>query len=377
MRVVHVLTYLSPNMDFGGPARVAINLSTELRRRGHDVIIAGGARGYGARPPDTVDGVPAVLGPVHQLLPLGGVNGLANPVLSLRIAALLDAADVVHAHFVRDLVVMPAALAALRKRKPLVLQCHGMLDPSQRLLSRPLDALITRRLVAAADMVLYLTEPERRNIERVVRGRLQRAHRLPNGVPEAPTAVVEAGPRDDRLVLFAARVHAGKRPEAFVEAAALVTRSVPDARFVIVGPDGGCLAAVNERIRSLGLENRVQYVGPASRTDIMKWFVRSAVYVLPSIHESFGMTALEAMSVGTPVVVTDSCGLAEDVAKAGAGVVVSPDPVSLATGISSLLLEPRTRENAGIAGRSIAAGRYGIAAVVDELEVLYNEVMSR
>lgn len=375
MRVLHVLTYVSPNMDFGGPVRVAVNLGAELRRRGHEVVIAAGARGYSGKPPQTIDDVPAVVGPVHQIIPRAGVNGLASPALSSRIAAEVDSADIVHVHFVRDLVAMPAALAAVRKRKPFVLQCHGMIDSSDRLLARPLDAVLTRPLLNRAAAVFYLTDRERTDIEQVAGRRLARAHRLPNGIPPVqtpPTAVPEA---DDRLVLFAARVHPQKRPEVFVDAAALIANDIPDAHFVIVGPDGGSLGLVRERIRVLGLDDRVHYAGPASRSDIMTWFRRSAVYVLPSVYEPFGMTALEAMSVGTPVVVTTSCGLARDVAETGAGAAVASDPESIAAAVSQLLRDPSARSAAGAAGRAVASGRYGIAAVVDRLEYFYDEAM--
>ena len=86
------------------------------------------------------------------------------------------------------------------------------------------------------------------------------------------------------------------------------------------------------------------------------------------------MTVLEAMSVGTPVVVTNSCGLAADVEQAGAGAVVAPDVRSLAGATVRLLRDGDLREAAGAAGRLLAGERFGIGAVVDRLEAVYRSL---
>ena len=123
--------------------------------------------------------------------------------------------DIVHVHFGRDLVVLPVAVAARRRRIPYVLQTHGMVVPSRHPLAGPLDAVWTRKLLRDARAVLYLTEQERRT----ARGGRSRALRLVpvgNGVPDYPPAGRPPGPPE---VLFVARMHARKRPLAFVEMA--------------------------------------------------------------------------------------------------------------------------------------------------------------
>jgi glycosyltransferase involved in cell wall biosynthesis len=370
VKVLQVLTYVSRTADFGGPLRVAVNQAEELRRRGHQVRLLAGARGYRRLPTD-VDGTPATLARVHGVVPGGGVSGLANPLLLARAWRLMDWADLVHVNLPRDLVAMPVAALARSRHKPLVLQTHGMIDASDKLLARPLDALLTRRLLIGADAVLYLTGAERRDLETVAGQRLDHASRLPNGIPAA--APVEAT-RDDRLVLFAARLHEQKRPEIFVEAAAEVLREVDTARFVMIGPNGGRLKSVRRRIRELDLGNRVAYLGPLDNGALLRWFGTAAVYVLPSVYEPFGMTALEAMSVGTPVVVTGSCGLAPEIERAGAGAVVAPDARSLADATVRLLRDGDLRAAAGAAGRRTAQESFSISAVVDRLEVVYRSV---
>ncbi|HEY9475675.1 MAG TPA: glycosyltransferase [Mycobacteriales bacterium] len=369
MKILHVVTLCGPSGEFGGPQQVALNLTAELTERGHRVLLVAGARRQRPMPP-MMGGVPVLTAPVRQVLPGAGFSGLVSPGLLGRIRAAVGGADLVHVHLSRDLVATPFALGALATGTPLVVQCNGMIDPSTRLLARPFDALVTRRVLARAKAVLCLTERERRDVEAVVGNRLDQATRLPNGVPPVD---LEPARRDPRLVVFAARLHARKRPELFVQAAARVLRSAPDARFVIIGPDEGRLAAVRAGIRSLGVADAVSYLGPLPHAEVLRWLARAAVHVLPSADEPYGMTILEAMSVGTPVVVMDCCALAQDVRDSGAGLVSESDPDSIGAAIGRLLDDPDLLVSAGEHGRRAALERFGITAVVDRLESIYQE----
>ncbi len=98
---------------------------------------------------------------------------------------------------------------------------------------------------------------------------------------------------------------------------------------------------------------------------------KATVFVLPSVDEPFPMTVLEALSVGTPTVVTDSCHIAADLEARGA-VAVSTAPASqLAEAVFDLLNDPGRRALMGDAGRAAIRDAYGIGPVVDELEIAY------
>lgn len=185
MRVLHAVTLHSTTHAFGGPVRVALNLCQGLRERGHDARLTALADGFPRPLPEEVEGVPARLHQARRVLPLG-FSGLTSPSLLAGAHRLVRRADVVHVHLARDLVTLPVALAALRAGRPLVLQTHGMVDPSERLSARLLDAVAVRRVLRAA-AVLHLTTRELRDLHAVVGGTgLDRAVRLVNGVPAQP-----------------------------------------------------------------------------------------------------------------------------------------------------------------------------------------------
>ncbi|CAL9438093.1 D-inositol-3-phosphate glycosyltransferase [Streptomyces sp. enrichment culture] len=371
LRVLHAVTLHSPTGAFGGPVRVALNLAHGLRERGHDPRLLALADGFGPVPPTQVEGVPARLYPARRLLPLG-FSGIASPALLARAGRLVRGADVVHVHLARDLVTLPVALAALRARVPLVLQTHGMVDPSDRLLAKVLDAVAVRRVLRGADAVLHLTGHERRGLDAVVGAPLPNAVRLVNGVPRQEARPAPEGPP---RILYAARLQARKRPCDFVAAAPGVLRRHPDAHFVVAGPDEGELPAVRALIDRLGLRGRVECVGALGSAEVLDELRRAHVYVLPSVDEPFPMSVLESLSVGTPAVVTESNGLASAVREAGAGRVVA-DASGLAGAVLELL-EPETARKASDAAHALAGSAFSMDAVVDELLAVYSGAVSR
>lgn len=371
MKVLHAVTLHSPSHAFGGPVRVALNLAKGLRARGHEARLLALGEGFETWP-TSVEGVPAKLFPARRLLPLG-FSGMTSPALLASAGRLVRDADVVHVHLARDLVTLPVALAALRAGKPLVLQTHGMVDPSDKLLAKVLDAVAVRRLLRGADAVLYLTPHEREGLDAVVGAPLANAVRLINGTPaQEERPAPEGAPR----ILYSARLQARKRPVDFVDAAPAVLARHPDAHFVVAGPDEGELAAVRARIGALGLTDRFTVPGALSSEQVLAELHRAHVYVLPSVDEPFPMSVLEALAVGVPPVVTHSNGLARDIAAAGAGRAVDPGPEGVAAAVLELL-DPRAGHEASLAARKLADGSFSMDAVIDTLLPVYGAALRR
>jgi glycosyltransferase involved in cell wall biosynthesis len=367
MRVLHVVTLLDPEGSFGGPVRVAVNQIKELSTLNVDAVIAGGARGFEG-PVYSFEGIDAVTAPVYRLFPGAGFSGLVSPRLIGRVVVLLRHCDVVHVHLSRDLITLPIALLALIMRKPLVVQTHGMVDPSTRILARALDLLATKWILRRANALLYLTSLEERLLEQVARRSGLSTFRLPNGVP---SPVLPIGPRHGGTVLFASRLHKRKQPGVFVRAAAEAAKSLPWVRFVIVGADEGELSTVQQLIRNLNLSSVVSYLGPLPHAQLLEQFRRAALYVLPSVDEPYPMTVLEAMSLGTPVIISTSCGLASDVRRTNAGMVVDPTVTEVARAMVAMLNDPDRRYRAGLAGAAAAQVDFTIASVSAGLLRIY------
>lgn len=367
MRVLSVVTLFTPDGAYGGPTTVALDQAKALRAAGHDVILAGSATGYGTIP-DSVGGQPVRLFRAVRAVPGAGFAGLASPGLARWLRRAVRGADVVHVHLARDLVTLPAARLAQRAGVPYVVQTHGMIDATDRLLARPLDAVLTRPALRGASAILHLTARERRDLAGVAGEGLPFVE-LPNGVePQVP-----APSADPPEVLYLARLAARKRPTTFVAAAQRLARRHPTVRFTLVGPDEGEGDAVRGLLATDDAGGRISWNGPLPIELARQRAATAAVSVLPSVDEPFPMSALEAMARGVPVVVTESCGLASRVRQWGAGAVVGTSVDDLVAGIDALL-DPARRADAGAAAHALCTTELSLERVADGLAAVYGKV---
>ncbi|MFG3531290.1 glycosyltransferase [Streptomyces sp. NPDC047917] len=383
MKILHIVTLHTPDHAFGGPTRVALNLSKVQRAAGDDARIMALGDGFEGPLPREIEGVPARLFPARRLFPAFEVSGITSGALLLTALRMMRGADIVHVHLMRDLVTLPAALLALASRTPLIVQTHGMVDPTENRVARLTDLLGVRRVLRGADALLHLTETERLDVNAVAAPvPLTRTVRLVNGVrPQEIKPAREPG--RPPTVLFLARIQERKRPEDFVAAMPAVLARYPDARFVLAGPDTGALGATLGLARALGVTASLDQVGPLGHEEVLAAGRRADVYVLPSIEEPLGVSVLEAMSVGTPVVITRTCGLAPDVARAGAGRVIDSrvgedgkNALRVATAVLELL-EPETNTRTGKAAWNLVNEDFTIEAVTATLRRTYEDVARR
>ncbi|MFF2960134.1 glycosyltransferase [Streptomyces sp. NPDC057963] len=382
MKILHVVTLHTPDHAFGGPTRVALNLSKVQRDGGDDARVMALGDGFAGRLPRTVEGVPVHLFQARHLLPVFEVSGITSGALLLAARRMMRGADLVHVHLMRDLVTLPAALLALASRTPLVVQTHGMVDPTGKRVAQLTDLLGVRKVLRRADAVLHLTERERLDVHAVAAPVPLRTVRLVNGVrPQERKPAREPG--RPPTVLFLARIQERKRPEDFVAAMPAVLAEHPDARFVLAGPDTGALPATLELARRLGVRDSLDHVGPLGREEVLAAGRQADVYVLPSIEEPLGVSVLEAMSVGTPVVITRTCGLGPDVARAGAGRVIDSrvgedgmNALKVARAVLELL-DPEANARAGKAAWDLVNEDFTIETVTRTLRRTYEDVVRR
>lgn len=371
MRIAHVATLLSPDGAFGGPVRVATNQLNELQRMGHDVCLYAAHSGYD-EVPTLVDGVPVRAFKAQRVIPRTGFAGITSVGLLAHLMSELDTYDIVHVHLARDLVTLPAAVQVLAKKLPLVLQTHGMIDPSNHPLAAPLDWVWTRRVLRAADRLLYLTEWERESLLAVAGPSLKLAL-LVNGVPlPAEPKPSSAGALD---VLFVGRLQAVKRPEVFVRAATRLAREFPEAAFSLVGPDEGEGPVVRSLIDASGAPDRIRWEGPLAPGLTLERMLRSHVFALASGHDTFPMSVLEAASIGIPSVMTEGCGLASQVRRYGAGVVTDQSEDAFVEGLRQLLGNPEQRASMGSRARTMVEEEYSMEHVVTSLLSIYEDAI--
>lgn len=135
-------------------------------------------------------------------------------------------------------------------------------------------------------------------------------------------------------VIFVGRLAANKRPDHAVEAFALIKKRFPDAQMWIVG-EGPMRALLSRR-----LPNGARLLGRLGRSELWERMSRAHVLISTSVREGWGLVVTEANALGTPAVAYAVPGLKDAIRDGRTGILVAPDPQSLADATSDLLQNP-------------------------------------
>lgn len=213
-----------------------------------------------------------------------------------------------------------------------------------------------------------------------------------DGVPEARAVTVHEGidldrvaaappanlheelwlPHDAPIVGNVAALAPHKGQRHLVEAAALVVRQLPDARFVIVG-EGELRESLERHIKEHHLEKHVLLAG--FRPDVLSIHKAFDVFVMSSVTEGLGTSLLDAMAAGKPIVATSTGGIPEVVVDDETGILVPPrDHQAMADAIVRLLNDAPLRQRMGQAGLKRVRQKFSAERMVKNTLRVYQRV---
>lgn len=217
--------------------------------------------------------------------------------------------SIIHAH---DWLTMLAALEARRySGKPVVLHIHALeTDRSGLWIDRRIFA-IEKYGMEQADQVVAVSQYTKNNIVQHYGIAPEKITVVHNGVycDSNPNSVVENNTRP-KMVLFLGRMTHQKGPYFFIEVARRVLERRSDVQFVLAGA-GDLTREMIERVASLRIGKNVHFTGFLDANQVREIYQLADVYVMPSVSEPFGLSALEALSYNVPAVITKQSGVAE------------------------------------------------------------------
>jgi glycosyltransferase involved in cell wall biosynthesis len=178
-----------------------------------------------------------------------------------------------------------------------------------------------------------------------------------------------------RLVGIVGRLFPIKNHQLFLEAAALVARAEPAARFVIVG-DGILRPALERQAQETDMADRVIFTG--WRRDLPGIYADLDVLAVTSDNEGTPVSAIEAMAAGCPVVATNVGGLPDLICEGETGFLVPPgDACAVATAVLRVLHQPETARRMGETARMAARQRFSAPRLITDVEQLYLGLLER
>jgi glycosyltransferase involved in cell wall biosynthesis len=313
-RLALVCDWYSPRR--GGIEAHLDGLATRLAARGHDVHVITSTPG-----PGEVNGIP-----VHRLgVPLVPIAGVAAVPVAREIERILTAhqIDTVHSHVsIVSPVALSGALAAERLGLASVVTFHSFVPATPALARAAGFALGASRWRAVMSAV---SRRVAREVEAFAPGSPFVV--LPNAIDTSFWSPGPGGRRDGPVrLVYAGRLQAKKRPLLLLGVLRELARSTGGVewRLTVVG-EGPLGRALRDGVRQLGLSERVDYAGwvdPARLREILR---DSDVFLSTAARESFGLAALEARSVGLPVVAVAGSAVADFISHEVSGLLAGTD----------------------------------------------------
>ena len=360
MRILKVVQAYYPFQEKGGPVVKVRAIARGLVKRGHQITVLTADLGlkkhnefetkaercqWGWRAEQ--DGIEAIYLStlVHHR------SFTINPRVIGFCRASLGQFDLVHFYGLYDLLGPAVAYFCRRHGIPYVIEPMGMYRPIVRniRLKRWYYRLFGARFVGGARFLVATSEQEKQELNedgietsRIVvrRNGIDVPEKLPaRGEFRRQWGIAE----DKKLILFLGRLVPKKSPEVLLDAF-IQWRGRDDCRggavLVMAGPeeDTGLVSRLKRVIDQQGLRQSVIFTGPLYGDDKWRAYRDADVFVLPSQNENFGNTVAESAVCGTPVIVTDRCGIAPLVGEAG--LVVPYGRTELERALGQLLGDP-------------------------------------
>ena len=379
MKILQVIPYFTPKR--GGDVNVVYNLSKHLAERGHKVTIFTTDFEFDTGYIQSLDGFRVV--PFHCIANIGMM--LISPKIKKQLKKEIMDFDVIHMHDFRSYQNIIAHHYAKKYNVPYVIQAHGSVLPffQKQRLKKIFDLFFGYRILRDASKMIASTKTEVEQYKKMGVDE-DKIEIVPNGIdlseyenlPEKREFRRKYSIREDeKMILYLGRIHKIKGIDLLVETFADMVKELDSLKLVIVGPDDGFLSTLKRQIENLKISDKILFTGLIPEKDKLGAYVDADVYVLPSVYETFPVTVLEACACGTPIIVTDRCGIANIVNDNNVGHVVEYNKDQLQDAIFKILTNVELRRYFGESGKMLVREKYSWDIVVEQLEKIYGDII--
>jgi glycosyltransferase involved in cell wall biosynthesis len=321
-----------------------------------------------------VDDVPVVM-LKRPRLPKGAFGWLSNRVVRTRILAAAQwlaaehgPIDIIHSHFYSGAAAVP--FVAARLGVPFVHTEHSSLLARDEPLSgvSPAGLRTMRKVFGDAARVFFVGSAQMEAVHRI--GITGRFSVLPNPVDASVFEPTSRRPNDKLRLVTVGHLIPRKRHELLLEALSLLLAENRSVSLEIVG-GGRAERELKDLARRLGVDGAVRFLGRVPRHHVADSLAKADLYVHTSEQESFGVSIVEALFSGLPIVTVRAGGVTADLPEHWGVVVDPPEPAILAQAIADLQLDSFDGDRIATEARA----RYGAEGVAFALRVAYREVL--
>lgn len=377
MNIIHLVRAVT----WGGGERYALDLCRASVEAGHNVVVA-------TKGTSLIDSKFSEAGAVIEHLPLGGTLDCLSPIRLARLIRSLPGDEVViHVHTFKDAEIAARAKVLLNsgskekngkapKRVRLVCTRHlvkpGKRSPRWNFIFRHIDALIF--VSELAKRVFLEGDPKvAPDILSVIHNSI-----IPPAEELSPTGGTQSfspSAAPQCIVLYTGRISPEKGIETLIKAIARIKECPLNLRIAGTGPEE-YISSLKSLAEKEGVDKRIEWLGFVP--DIFEEIRRSDICVAPSLwREPFGLTIIEFMSQGRPVVTTDNGAQPEIITDGIDGILIpAGDAASLAGAIRSLVENPSLRKEIGRKGADTFKRRFAYPIFFSKIISIYKDCLN-
>jgi glycosyltransferase involved in cell wall biosynthesis len=301
------------------------------------------------------------------------VKNRFNPFIILQISKLIReiSPDIIHTHLFQSRVY--GSMAHLFNRNSLLItQKHSVVNPGKHnifIFFEMISILMNKGVIAISEsvknsLIKYEFIPEHKIFV------------IPNCI-DYQTFASNSNPRSlkakqEIVIGTVGRLEKIKGIEYLLLAMTIILTKFPNAILEIIG-DGSQFNKLKEIAENLGISKSVKFLGKF--VNVIPFYKRMDIFVLPSLLEGFGIVILEAMAMGLPIVATNVDGIKEVVVNGESGILVPPkNPKAIAEAITYLIEHPQISETLISEGKK-RASLFDIQEHLMKLDILYSSLL--
>ena len=386
LKILHVIPSVAPR--YGGPSQAIYTMCRALQARGVEVLIA-------TTNADGSEELPVALGEkilyrdvetIFFARQWSEALKYSRP-LALWLERNINNFDLAHIHAVFSHACVAAARACRKNVVPYLVRPLGTLDPwslkQKSARKRLFWHLGVKQMLTGAAAIHYTSAEEKRLVETGLG--LSKGVVVPNGLDLSflnrrtePFGAPQSEIGDSPYILALSRIHPKKGFELLIESFAALKKSglFSSWRLIFAGDgDAGYVDQLKALARRRGLNRDALFVGWLDGDRKYAALKDASLLAMPSYQENFGISLIEAMACGVPVLVSPHVNLAPEIEKAAAGWVAALGEDKLTSALAEALGNEQERWRRGNNGRDLA-GSYAAAKVATRLIDLYRSLSS-
>lgn len=316
---------------------------------------------------EKIDGITVYKIPALNWIPIKHSNRITSGVNFIpgRFTNILKNYDIIHFHEFE----LSFPFFSFFTKKPKIIHLHGI--DYDFLRKHHISRFLLKHLAH-----LYIGISKQMKKELVTLGIPEsKTTYLPNGID---TNLFRPGrQKEDNLLLFVGRISPGKGLHILIKSLHYLKEPV---RLVIIGPPDWNVNYYRNLLWMIERENEkgkheIKYFGAMEQTELVKWYQKASLFILPSFAEGSPVTVLEALSCKTPVIATPVGSIPEIIQNHKTGILIQPEARHLAEAIQHLIKNRDARLKMGYEGRIYVVKEHSLEVVIKKLCTIYQQVI--